>query len=134
MIESNGAGTTSGAFGHVEIKNNGFNGIVFYNSTQTINMTASDSLIANNGTNGIYVRSGGSPENVIVRNSTISNNANIGLTAEGTGASIRTTRSTITGNGTGWSNAFSGAVTSYADNNIEDNGSVNNAPTQIIYK
>jgi hypothetical protein len=70
----------------------------------------------------------------MVRSSTIANNGQYGLLATGAIASIRATRSTITGNDTGWANLSGGAVTSYADNNIEDNGSANNAPQPIIYK
>jgi hypothetical protein len=70
----------------------------------------------------------------MVRNSATVNNGGYGLYATGTGASIRATRSTITGNVVAWANDTGGQVTSYADNNIDDNGSVNTAPAQIGYK
>jgi len=64
---------------------------------------------------------------VMERNSTIANN-NYGLFANGSGAVIRVTRSTITANGTGWSISGGGSVLSYCDNNIDNNTSVNTAP------
>ncbi len=47
---------------------------------------------------------------------------------DGLGANIRVTRSTITGNTTGWLVVLTGVVTSYGDNNIDGNGSVNTEP------
>jgi hypothetical protein len=134
FIDPSGSGTTTGVLSHVEIERNG-SGLAVQTTTQTINVTVSDSVSANNaGGTGIGVDSGGGTSiNVMVRNSTIANN-NTGLFAQGTGGSIRATRSTITGNAVGWGIAPGGQVTSYTDNNIEDNGSVNNAPTQITYK
>jgi hypothetical protein len=71
----------------------------------------------------------------MVRNSTIANNANAGLEVQNTGATIRVTRSTITGNGSGWANSSSGVVFSYADNNIDGNGTVNTEPPgPLAYK
>jgi hypothetical protein len=132
-IRPAGSGTTQGVFDHVNMQHNGA-GLILEASTQTINITVSDSVSANSAGTGIYAQSdGGTPVNVMVRNSTIANNS-IGLDAEDSGASIRATRSTITGNATGWVNNAGGQVTSYADNNIEDNGSANTAPVQITYK
>ena len=91
-------------------------------------------MSANNGGDAVDALSGGAPVNVMVRNCTVANNGQDGLFTHGTGASIRATRSTITGNGTAWDNEFGGQITSYADNNIEDNDTVNTAPTQIGYK
>ena len=134
FIATSGSGTTSGAFGHVEIEHNGGRGLFIFTNTQTINMTFSDGVVSDNASVGISVESdGGTPVNMMVRNSAITDNM-IGLEASGTAsASIRATRSAITGNGTAWK-ASGGAVTSYADNNIEDNGSANNAPFQIGLK
>jgi hypothetical protein len=64
----------------------------------------------------------------MVRNSTIANNGLAGLSAQGTGAIVRVTRSTITGNANGWATPSSGTVLSYADNIIDGNGSVNTEP------
>jgi hypothetical protein len=135
LIGPSGSGTTTGVLSHVEIENINGNGLLVITSSQTIDMTFSESVSSNNAQDGIFVESnGGTPINMMVRNSTIANNRITGLEAHSTGASIRATRSTITGNVTAWANDVGGAVTSYADNNIEDNGSANTAPTQITYK
>jgi hypothetical protein len=132
-IQPAGTGTTSGVISHVDIVHNGDVGLLDITTTQTINMTFSDSVSANNSV-GLASTGGGTPVNMMVRNSTIANNAQ-GLEASFTGGSIRITRSTITGNGVAWTvDSFGGQVTSYADNNIEDNGSANNAPLQIGLK
>ncbi len=130
-----GSGTTNGVLDHVQIENSENNGLLILTNGQTINVTVSDSVSENNGTQGIYAESiNGTSANVMVRNSTIANNGQNGLLADSAGASIRATRSTITGNHVAWAITPGGQVTSYADNNIEDNGSGNTAPVQIIYK
>jgi len=43
-------------------------------------------------------------------------------------ATIRVTRSTITGNATGWTGLGGGVVVSYGDDNIDGNGSANTEP------
>ena len=81
----------------------------------------------------------------MVRNSTIANNTT-GLDAEGPScsggagvfpsATIRITRSTITGNsGNAWSHsATCGFVISYVDNNIDGNGDNTTPPGSLPYK
>ena len=131
-IQSAGPGTTTGVLNRVKIENNasdGLNAGSGLTGTQTINLTVSDSVSANNGGSGIFVQSTGSfPVSIMARNSTIANNGAHGLVATSTGATILVTRSTITGNGIGWDAFASGVVTSYADNNIDGNGSANSEP------
>jgi hypothetical protein len=57
------------------------------------------------------------------------------LATDGIGAAtIRVTRSPITGNGSGWGTS-GGAVVSYGDNNIDGNTSVNTEPPgPLVYK
>jgi hypothetical protein len=121
-------GSVSGILNRVEIQNNGGYGlnILANSSGVTIALTVSDDVIANNANSGIRADGHISPARVMVRNSTIANNAT-GLEADFSGT-IRVTRSTITGNGTGWVNSSGGTVTSYADNNIDDNTSINTEP------
>jgi hypothetical protein len=98
-------------------------------------MTVSDSVSANNQLEGIAAESSdGTSASIMVRNSTIANNSGDGLGASGAGATILVTRSTITGNGAGWEALSSGVVSSYADNNIDGNASVNTAPPALTYK
>jgi hypothetical protein len=135
VISPSGSGTTKAVLNHVEAEHNGTTGIVALTGSQTINVTVSDSVSANNGVDGIFAESDGATSvKIMVRNSTIANNAGNGLESFNTGATIRFTRSTITGNGTAWVANASGVVTSYNDNNIDDNGSANTAPPQIGYK
>jgi hypothetical protein len=134
-IEPFGPGTTTGVFEHVELENNGTNGLAVNTGTQTIDVTVSDSVSANNTNDGIFADSGsGLPASIMVRNSTIANNGSVGLQASGTGATIRVTRSTITGNNSGWAITASGVVSSYADNNIDGDKNTDTAPPAIGYK
>src|SRR5262249_31826889 len=87
-------------------------------------ITVSDSESANNGY-GISAFASSSPVFVVVRNSAISNNTNTGLVANGIGAIIYVTRSTLTGNNLDWSISVGGSVTSYSDNNWGPNATTN---------
>jgi hypothetical protein len=104
-----GSATVSGVLDHVEVENNTGNGI---------GVTAASPNYAN----------------VMVRNSTIVNNGAVGVSAVDSGAYIRVTRSTIKGNDEGWLVVLSGSVSSYGDNNIDDNGSDNTGPPTVPYK
>jgi hypothetical protein len=129
IIDPSGTGITNSVINHVEMENNGFNGLLVQTGTQAINVTVSDSVSANNGRSGINSTStGGTSVNIMVRNSTIANNAGNGLTADKLPAAIFVTRSTITGNFSGWTTVAGGTVGSYADNNIDLNGGANTEP------
>jgi hypothetical protein len=133
FINTAGSGTTNGVLNHIEMENNGQNGLFVLTDTQTINVTVSDSVSANNGVSGIASEADGPGVFVMVRNSTIANNL-VGLEADGPGTIIRVTRSTITGNATGWA-TDTNAVQSYADNNIDGNGTANTEPpSPLSYK
>ena len=115
--------------------NNGADGLNVTASSQTITVSVSDSVSARNS-DGITSQFNGGLASVMVRNSTIANNTNTGLLmASGVGgcvgaagATLRVSRSSITGNATGWVNATCSGVLSYGDNNIDGNGSVNTEP------
>jgi hypothetical protein len=127
-IDPSGSGAVNGALDHVDMASNGADGLVASTASPTINVTVSDSLSANNGA-GISASSvSAAPVNIMVRNCTIANNASDGLVATNTGARIRVTQSTISGNVTGWLNSSGGVVTSYGDNNIDGNGGANTEP------
>jgi hypothetical protein len=131
-VTPTGTGTTNGVLDHVQMENNGMDGLFVDSSTQTINMTVSDSMAINNPGIGIYAVSSASTLNIMVRNSTIANNS-IGLEADSTGPTIRITRSTITGNATGWVTS-GGVVLSYGDNNIDGNTNANTEPPNpLVY-
>ena len=135
-IGPTGTGTMNGVINHVELEHNGNVGLDA-TSTQTINLTISDSTSAVNGNSGITANLAGGPlVSFMVRNSTIANNVSSGLEAFGPSTVIRVTRSTITGNATGWDTDLSGAVVlSYGDNNIDGNGTANTEPPNpLTYK
>jgi hypothetical protein len=134
-IGPGGSGTTSGILDHVQMENNVGAGLLAIGS-QATNVTVSDCVSANNANAGIFSDSvSGALVNIMVRNSTIANNGSDGLEAQGTGATVRVTRSTITGNANGWDNSTGGVVLSYGDNNIDGNGSVNTEPpSPLSYK
>jgi hypothetical protein len=134
-----GSGTTTGVLSHVETEHNGGDGLSITNapdSNPTINVTVNDTVSANNGNGGIDAKTSSTvPASVMVRNSTIANNRACGLCAQGTTSSIaviRVTRSTITGNDMGWVTQMGGVVSSYADNNIDGNTTVNTEPTPAL--
>jgi hypothetical protein len=126
-----GMGTTNSVLNHVDIENNSGFGLNVTSVGQTINVTFNDSVCASNLGTGI-IASGTSPVNLMVRNSTIANNGVNGLGADLSGATVRVTRSTITGNFNGWIATRSGIVSSYADNNIDGNGGANTEPTPAL--
>jgi hypothetical protein len=155
---SNGITFFSGASLNIQnsvIRNFGNAGID-YGPNASSHLLVSNTLISDNGQYGIYINNGGSGtvdavlDNVaiennlkgfllsgvasaMVRNCTVADNGSYGLEASGTGATIRVTRSTITGNFTGWINNAA-SVLSYGDNNIDNNVAGNTAPPPIVYK
>jgi hypothetical protein len=128
--------TFTGVLDHVTMQNNGTAGLSAQTDGQIYNITVTDSVSANNA-NGIIASSvvgGGGVATIFVRNSTIANNTSDGLSATGTGATIRVTRSTITGNATGWAISSSGVVSSFNDNNILGNTAGNTIPPHVAYE
>jgi Right handed beta helix region len=126
-ITPSGSGITNSVLSHVEVDNNGGPGLFVATTTQTINVAFSDSVSTNN-LDGITASSAGTTVKVMVRNSTVTNNAADGLDAQGTGAVILTTRSTVLGNATEWAASTGGSVLSFGDNDI-GRGPANNLPT-----
>jgi hypothetical protein len=131
-----GSGTTSGVLNHVEMEHNTQNGLAVFADAQPVLLTVSDSVSANNANNGILANStGGQLSNLMVRNCVIANNGVDGLLAQNSGATIRVTRSTITGNAVGWTFGSPASVLSYGDNNIDGNMSANTEPPgPLTYK
>jgi hypothetical protein len=127
--DTTGSGTMTGVIERVEIENNSGAGMDF-NPSGTMNVTLSDSVIADNGIDGVALYANGPAAKIMVRNSTIANNTDIGVATGGDTAHIWLTRSTITGNGTGWD----GTVSSYDDNNIDGDTNTDTAPPAVGYK
>jgi hypothetical protein len=135
-ILANGATTVmTGVLDNVVSENNTITGMAIVSEGgATVNVTISDSVSANNATGiGTNVLSG--TVNVMVRDSTIANNSGTGVLSQTSSSTIRMTRSTITGNGTGWNIGSSGVVLSYGDNNIDGNTNANTEPPNpLTYK
>jgi hypothetical protein len=131
-----GTGTTYSVLDHVRMQNNGRAGLVVQTpiSTQTVNVTVSDSVSAGNGQYGIIATSINGTIDIMVRNCTIAFNHFAGLNAVGSTATVRVTRSTITGNVNDYSVISPGKVLSYRDNNIDGNTSGNVEPPSLPYK
>jgi hypothetical protein len=131
-ILPSGTGTTTAVLDNVKMERNANYGLLIQTSSQSINVTVSDSVVSSNQY-GIVVSS---PQvksiNVMVRNSIIANNlAGYGLWAVFDNAVIRVTRSTITGNNTAFFGDSGGTVASFGDNNIAANANTVSAPPKI---
>jgi hypothetical protein len=119
----------SGVLERVQLNNN--RSVGFLLTGPNINVAVSDSVVAHGTGDGIYFTRLGLGGVLMVRNTVISNNAGAGVHAQGDGATIRITRSTITGNGTGFASDNSGTLASYGDNNLAGN-TADGAPTATI--
>jgi hypothetical protein len=101
--------------------------------------TLSDSVVAQNNF-GIAVSSseGHAQAHLMVKNSVVVNNTQDGIIVSNTNdieaaGTVRITRTTITGNGTGLANG-NGEILSYGDNNIDDDLGGDTAPLTIPEK
>jgi hypothetical protein len=122
LMSNGGLAATTGVLDHVQVVNNGGNGLNI--GSNPTDITVADSVIANNASNGILA----TLVSVMVRNCTIAANGLEGLEATGSGAIIWVTRSTIFGNSSPWQ-FFPGAeIVSYRDNNFLGNLSNNKGP------
>jgi hypothetical protein len=126
-----GGGSTKAAISNSVASNNDTTGIYIINEAAQLAVSIDSTEVSGNASVGI---DGENAASVMVRNSTIANNGGIGLEANGTSATIRVTRSTITGNNIGWANISSGVVLSYDDNNIDGDTNTDTAPSHIGYK
>jgi hypothetical protein len=89
----------------------------------TIGVAIRNSEASNNSGNGFGVFSGGVAVQMLVDESTATGNGNTGIVANGMGATVRFTRSTISNNTTGVLFVSSGVAASYGTNSIDGNGS-----------
>jgi hypothetical protein len=110
-------GATTGVIDHVLVDGSVF-GVAADGSggTAGINVTVSNSVINANTSGGILATTGAVGVGVMVTNSVITNNGT-GLQSAGAGANLRIGGSTVTGN----SNATSGTVLSYVNNQVNGN-------------
>jgi hypothetical protein len=130
-IRAAGTGDMSGVIEHVIAQANVSNGLAF-GGTGTSKFTISDSVISNTGNTGIGVASSFSiPATILLRNVAVSNSAQGGVLANGNGAVIWVTKSTITGNAAAFSISGGGQIVSFGDNSVIGN-TIASAPTSTI--
>jgi hypothetical protein len=132
FIRPYGSGTVTATLNNVAVNNNILGGIYIYGSSSTgfVKATIEDSSIAGNIGQGVYVL-GGAPTSVMVRHSDLINNLGNGVLVSGPTVTLRLAKSTITGNGTGWSAINSATLLSYGDNNIDGNTNDGGTPPPI---
>jgi hypothetical protein len=131
LLSPSGSQTVSGVLDHVDIENNGNDGL-FVSAIGPINVTVSDSVIDHNENCGIVAQNSPDQAYVAVRRATISNNGT-GVEADNS-AIVRLSQSQITGNATGWTTSISGSVGTTSDNLIDNNTSGNGTPALLAYK
>jgi hypothetical protein len=129
-VQPSGGATVNATFNNVRINNNA-SGFRFDGTGGPITANIRNSISSNNtraglsaiGTNGV---------NILADGSAFTANAS-GLIANGTGVSIRLTRSAVTANGTGLT-ITSGVIGSYLDNEIDTNTSDGPNPSTVNHK
>ena len=132
-VSPSGTGAVKAVLSHIEVHNSGGAGVQIYGgiSTGTLDATVADSVSTDNQY-GLWVQTALSQAvtNVMVARSAFANNSVTGITVLGIGATLRLSRSTVTGNANGWI----GPVQSYGDNYINGNASNESAPTSTPKK
>jgi Right handed beta helix region len=133
QISPNGSALVVGIISRVTMEKNGSSGLVLTTPGDgAIQVTVSDSISEDNTSDGLAASASGGTAQMMVRNSTIANNSANGLEADYPGATIWFSRTTITGNGTGWLEYMSGVLTTFGTNEIVGNNNVNKAPSSSV--
>jgi hypothetical protein len=137
-IAPTGSGTVGAVLNRVEIYNNGSHGLSMNGrgGTGTVTATASNTVSAGNGGTGFFVltNDGLAATSLMLVRSVSANNAGAGLASQGgLNAALRFAQSTITGNFRSFirANAF---LSSFGDNNVDDNGPPVGGADQIATK
>ena len=124
FIQPSSAATVLATVNNTSVFNNTA-GIRADGSTTTgrIDLVINNSTSTGNSRSGIVSRTvpGAGIVNVVVNRSVSSNNHDSGVIANGTGASLRTGASVISGNGVGATAANGGVLSSFGDNQVIDN-------------
>jgi hypothetical protein len=134
-----GSGGVAIVFDNVKVVNNNGNGIFVDGiaSTGTVTASINNSLVSGNGTSigavGFYVGSfpGKAPTTMTVSHSVAVNNGYGFYAQNSTGAILRITQSTVTGNAIGWGSIGGGVLASYGDNSIDGNGASSGSLTLV---
>jgi len=125
-------GSLTGVLDHVTVVSSGIDGVVVgqFGGSGAVNLTIRDSVMARSAFHGLLAESFGPAVDVMVQGSAFVNNGDHGVVATGTGgATIRVTRSAITGNLFGWEAVSGGTLLTYLDNSVDANGTAGGAAT-----
>jgi hypothetical protein len=136
--------TSHVTFNRMEIVGNGINGLQIAGDRLPNGAVAwvsvNDSVIAGNSLQGILANNLRNPNlhsfiTVMVTRSSIVDGLGAGILAQGTCVVIQLNQSTIANNASGWSTTNGGAVTTYGNNVLSDNGAAgDNAPAPATLK
>ena len=131
------SGAVTAVFNRVETKNNSNAGTLVdgLNSSGSLRATVVDCVSSGNAAAGIFATtaSGHATTTLMVVRSVSVNNG-IGLYASGSGAILRVTNSTLTGNLNGWAADAGGVLQSYGNNSIDGNLSNETGPSPVGLK
>lgn len=100
-------------------------------SNGTVSAVVRNSVVSGFAGNGVWAIGGANAVNVTLDNVIVSGNSQIGILAEGAGAQIRSSGSTITSNAVGVQSSGGGAVMSFGNNRNYGNV-VNGAPDSSV--
>lgn len=131
LIQPTGAGSATAVLKNVSMPRNVFG--IKADSTGTsgsIKVTLDDSTASGSTFSGVVatVPGGGAPVDIVVNRSVIAYNGSNGIRVDGTGAVVRVSDSTITGNAVGLSIGVGGSIVSFSNNRITAND-VNGVPS-----
>jgi hypothetical protein len=122
-------GVLNAIIDNVLVTNNKLNGIsIAAAATLATTAVVSNSVISHNGDFGLLVEN---MAKAMVRDSVISSNGEDGLTVNGATATLRVTKTTITGNPVGWSASNGALLESFGDNSLRGN-TTDGTPTTTI--
>lgn len=134
FIEPTGTGSIRAVIEHSRFAKN-THGIVA-DGTQTtgsIIVQVRDSVVSGSSGNGIWAlsQSGKAPTGIVVDHTSSVGNAGSGVLAQGAGALVHLSASTVVGNGAGLGSPSGGQIFSYGDNRTKGNG-IDGAPTGVL--
>ena len=136
-LSNQSAGSTKAVLDRVHVENN-VQGMMIdasFNAQRNVRVIVRDSVISGNAANGIHaltqaIRS--SSAFAVVEGTTIVNNRQNGILADGPGATLLLSDSTVARNGVGISTVNSGQLISYRNNRINNNIGPDGAPTSLF--
>ena len=125
QIQPSAGGNVFAAFDATQITgSNVNNGLLLTGGAAVINVAMTNSVISNNPAGGVSVSSNQSAASLYLTHVQVTNNPSVGVQSIGSNATVWIGQTTITGNPThGYNISNGGAINSFDDNYIADNGS-----------